>query len=148
MELLLRFCSRCFKVPSRGGHRRSLVAAIARQLDEETDDPSATPVNSRGRRTRRPPQDPTEFWASRVSMKLEEGDFRGAVRLACSEDTIAASNDATFAALQLKHPPPLPDSSIPLSFRTRLLHLSLCRLTRVQKLFDHSRSGQQVGQMV
>ena len=88
-------------------------AAIARQLDEETDDPSATPVNSRGRRTRRPPQDPTEFWASRVSMKLEEGDFRGAVRLACSEDTITASNDATFAVLQLKHPPPHPDSSIP-----------------------------------
>ena len=110
---LLRFCSRCFKVPSRGGHRRSLVAAIARQLDEETDDPSATPVISRGRRTRRPPQDPTKVWASRVSMKLEEGDFRGAVRLACSEDTIAASNDATFAALQLKHPPPHPDSSIP-----------------------------------
>ena len=27
---LLRFCSWCFKVPSRGGHRRSLVAAIAR----------------------------------------------------------------------------------------------------------------------
>ena len=81
---LLRFCLRCFKVPSRGGHHRSLVAAIARQLDEETDDPSATPVNSRGRRTRRPPQDHTEFWASRVSMKLEKGDFRGAVRLACS----------------------------------------------------------------
>ena len=90
-----------------------MVAAIARQLDEETDDPSATSVNARGRRTRRPPQDPTEFWASRVSMKLEEGDFRGAVRLACSEDTIATSNHATFAALQLKHSPPHPDSSIP-----------------------------------
>ena len=46
-------------------------------------------------------------------MKLEEGDFRGAVRLACSEDSIAASIDATFAALQLKHPPPHPDSFIP-----------------------------------
>ena len=56
---LLRFCSLCFKVPSKGGHRRSLVTVIARQLDEEMDDPFATPVNSRGRRTHRPPQDPT-----------------------------------------------------------------------------------------
>ena len=46
-------------------------------------------------------------------MKLEEGDFRGAVRLACSEDSIAASSETTFAALLLKHPPPHPDSSIP-----------------------------------
>ena len=112
-DRLLRFCSRCFKVPSRGGHRRSLVAAIAKQLGEEADGPSTPPVSSRGRRARRPPQDPTELWASHVSMKLEEGDFRGAVRLACSEDSIAASSDATFAALQLKHPLPHPDSSIP-----------------------------------
>ena len=112
-DRLLRFCSWFLKVPSRGGHRRSLVAAIAKQLGEEADGPSTPPVSSCGRRARRPPQDPTEFWASRVSMKLEEGDFRGAVRLACSEDSIAASSDATFAALQFKHPPPHPDSFIP-----------------------------------
>ena len=81
-------------------------------------------------------------------MKQEEGDFRGAVRLACSEDTIAASNDATFVALQLKHPPPHPDSSIPPFLQDTVAPLSLCPLTRLQKLFDHSRSGQQVGQMV
>ena len=80
-DRLLRFCSRCFKVPPRGGHRRSLVAAIAKQLGEEADGPSTPHVTSRGRRARKPPQDPTELWASRVSMKLEEGDFRGAVRL-------------------------------------------------------------------
>ena len=112
-DRLLCFCSRCFKVPYRGCHRRSLVAAIVKQLGEEADGPSTPPVSSRGRRARRTHQDPTEIWASRVSMKLEEGDFRGAVRLACSEDSIAASSDATFAALQLKHPPPHPDSSIP-----------------------------------
>ena len=88
-DRLLRFCSRYFKVPSRGGHRRSLVAAIAKQLDEEADGLSTPPGSSRGRRARRPPQNPTELWASRVSM------------------------NATFAALQLKHPPPHPDSSIP-----------------------------------
>ena len=107
-DRLLRFCSRCFKVPCRGGHRRSLVAAIAKQLGEEADGPSTPSVSSRDGRARRPPQDPTELWASRVSMKLEEGDFRGAVRLECSEDSIAASSDATFTALQFKHPPPRP----------------------------------------
>ena len=48
-----------------------------------------------------------------MSAKLEDGDFRGAVRLACSEDCIADMDPATFAALQAKHPPPHPLSSIP-----------------------------------
>ena len=43
-DRLLRFCLRCFKVPSRGGHRRSLVAAIAKQLGEEADGPSTPPL--------------------------------------------------------------------------------------------------------
>ena len=30
-----------------------------------------------------------EVLASRVANKLEEGDYKGAVRLACAEDTIA-----------------------------------------------------------
>ena len=117
---LLRFGSRCLRVPARGGHRRSLVAAINRQLGDEQEEvcPSAPLVSSRARRARRPPQDPLKSLASRVSMKLEEGDFRGAIRLACSEDTIAESNDTTFAALQLKHPPPHPSSPFLLSLKT------------------------------
>ena len=51
--------------------------------------------------------------AINVSAKLEEGDFRGAVRLACSEDSVAEANEATIAALRLKHPAPHPDSSMP-----------------------------------
>ena len=51
--------------------------------------------------------------ATRVSAKLEEGDFRGAVRLACSEDSIAEANESTIAALRSKHPAPHPDSSMP-----------------------------------
>ena len=48
-----------------------------------------------------------------MSEKLEEGDFKGAVCLACSEDSIADRSDATFIALKEKYPPPHPDSSIP-----------------------------------
>ena len=48
-----------------------------------------------------------------MSAKLEEGDFKGAVRLASSEDTLAPMNEATFEALKGKHPPPHPDTIIP-----------------------------------
>ena len=54
--------------------------------------------------------DPDAQFAARVLAKLEEGDFKGAVRLASSEDTL---NDATLEALKEKHPPPHPDSIIP-----------------------------------
>ena len=42
---------------------------------------------------------------------LEEGDFRGAVRLTCSEDSIANNSEDTIAALRSKHPPPHPQST-------------------------------------
>ena len=111
-DRLLRFSSRCFRVPARGGHRRSLATAINRQLSDEVDYPT-TPSRSSLKKFYRPPQDPFKSLASRVSLKLEEGDFKGAVRLACSEDTIADMSEATFSALQQKHPSPHPDSSIP-----------------------------------
>ena len=42
--------------------------------------------------------------ASRVSMKLEESDLiKGAVRIACSEDTIVDCSDETFTTMQSKH---------------------------------------------
>ena len=44
--------------------------------------------------------------AHQVSRKIEDGDVRGAIRLARSEDTLAEFSDETFAALQAKHPPP------------------------------------------
>ena len=109
-DRLLRFSSRCFRAPARGGHRWSLAAAINRQLSDEVDYPP-TPSRSSLKNFHRP-QDPIKSLASRVSLKLEEGDFKGAVRLACSEDTIADMSEATFSALQ-KHPSPHPDSSIP-----------------------------------
>ena len=46
-----------------------------------------------------------------MSAKLEEGDFKGAVRLACSSSTIADRNDATLEVLKKKHPPPHQDTS-------------------------------------
>ena len=48
-----------------------------------------------------------------MSAKLEEGDFRGAIRLACSEDTLADFSEVTYDALCAKHPPAHPNSEIP-----------------------------------
>ena len=112
-DRLLRFCSRCFRSPPRGGHRRSLAMAINRQLSEETNCSTTPPTSTCSKQTRGPPQDPLKTLASRVSSKLEEGDFKGAVKLACSEDTIADMSIATLSALQQKHPSPHPDSCIP-----------------------------------
>ena len=41
---------------------------------------------------------------ARVSIKTEDGDVRGAIRLAASDDTLAPNDGITLAALKLKHP--------------------------------------------
>ena len=62
---------------------------------------------------RRTARDPLETLAIRVASKLEEGDFKGAVRLASSEDSVAEPNDRTLQALKEKHPAPHPNYSPP-----------------------------------
>ena len=56
---------------------------------------------------------PAKYLRSTISLKLGEGDFTGAVRLASSRDSVAPVNDATFSALLTKHPLPHPASSMP-----------------------------------
>ena len=51
---------------------------------------------------------------SRVASKLEEGNFKGAVRTVCSEDSIADIDSAeTISALQEKHHPMHLDVHVP-----------------------------------
>jgi hypothetical protein len=70
---------------------------------------------------------------------LEEGDFKGAIRLACSKDVNAEYSEATLDALMFKHPPPHPSYTIeqqsynePLAFPVstevlrRQIHSFLC----------------------
>ena len=60
-----------------------------------------------------------------VSAKLEEGDFKGTVRLASSEDTLAPFNEATFEALKKRHPDPHPESIIA-PIKERQGHHAIC----------------------
>jgi len=50
-----------------------------------------------------------KYLANLVSKKLEEGNFKAAVWLICSEDHPAPCSVDTLAALTLKHPPPTTD---------------------------------------
>jgi hypothetical protein len=60
------------------------------------------------------PYDPPKTLAACVACKLEEGDFKGAVRLACSSsESIAPDDDNLLQLLKDKHPPPHPESVIP-----------------------------------
>ena len=74
-----------------------------KQVAEERFDDDTEPHNI-SKPKRSVMQNPMETLAARVSSKLEEGDYRGAVRLASSQEKFAEHSDATTAALRLKHP--------------------------------------------
>ena len=109
---LLLFPARCLRAPKRGVRRWNLVRDINEQMRAESDPPPAPPQSQPNRKHPKT-HDQLESLSARVATKLEEGNFKGAVRLACSEELIADMNDKTLAALQLKHPPPHPDSQLP-----------------------------------
>ena len=108
-DRLFRFSVRCLRAPKRAGHRRSL-ATLATQMIREEGDPDQ---HTSSKRLRRPSQQSWESLAARISSKLEEGDFKGAVRLASSEDTIRDLDEETLSALRDKHPAAHPDTDIP-----------------------------------
>ena len=106
---LLNFPKTCFSASNRGGKRWSLVKHVNNQLLEENDPSSPPYINASTRQIgKKHCCDALHLLISSVSMKLEEGDFRGAVRLASSEDSFAEFN--TIAA---KHPSPCEDSKFP-----------------------------------
>lgn len=113
---LLFFGPRCLRVPQTKSGRRqtSLATLVNNQLRLEEDASLLPPRSTRARKPRKA-RDTAAYLARQVSLKLEEGegDFKGAVQLACSEDTIADRSDSILEALRSKHPPPHPDISFP-----------------------------------
>jgi hypothetical protein len=51
--------------------------------------------------------------AARVSAKLEDGDIRGAIRLASSGDSLAPFDDVTAASLHTKQPARAASDTVP-----------------------------------
>ena len=89
---LSRFTARCFHVPEERIKNRSLASEVNQQLNNETDPPQVERKFTSHRK--RKPQDTMCYLASQVSAKLEEGDFRGAIRLVCYEDSIAPQSES------------------------------------------------------
>ena len=109
---LLHFAQCSLQIPVRQKEKLSLASIVNKQIRNGCLPPHVvTLVPGRKRRVNKV-KDPLEILAGKVSAKLEEGDLRGAVRLACSEETIAEYSDETFSALQAKHPHPSADSVI------------------------------------
>ena len=84
---LFKFGRRCLAVPRRGGRRRNLASAVNAQLQEEAEPPSNLSSHLRSKHRPSPNgQANGDFrsLAKRVSSKLEDGDYRGAVCAACS----------------------------------------------------------------
>jgi Reverse transcriptase (RNA-dependent DNA polymerase) len=106
---LLRFSHACLAVPGgRGGRRHvsSLATKVNKALDMYTSahQPNMTSLrHSDKKRSRR--ADAEANIAARVTEKLEDGDVRGAIRLASSDDTMAPHDQHTLGELRLKHPP-------------------------------------------
>ena len=95
--------------PFRGGKQWSLATLVNKQVAQESSTiemPAALHHNRAKPSKRLIGMDHLTFG---VSSKLEEGDYRGAVRLACSEDVVADQSIGTF----LKHPPSPPNSDTP-----------------------------------
>ena len=108
---LFKFGRRCLAVPRRGGWRRNLASTVNAQLQEEAEPLSNLSSLSRSKHRPSPnghADGDFRGLAKRVSSKLEDGDYRGAVRIACSEDAIGEVSDDTLSALQRKHPSPHP----------------------------------------
>ena len=100
---LFAFTFTCFGVPGQRGGQRHLKSLASKVNAAVTCFPASSapvkqqkPVKSR--------QSSDVNLAARVSSKLEDGDIRGAIRLAASDDTLAPFDDVTAEALRFKHP--------------------------------------------
>ena len=108
---LMFFPRRCLRAPERGGCHRNLTHLVNKQITEERDPLAPSSLFHKNRR--RDASSDLISLARRVSIKLEEGNINGAVRLATSEESIAEDDDSTISALRAKHPPAHSDTPFP-----------------------------------
>ena len=116
--------------PRRAGKRWKLSSLVNNQVSQESGyramDRLLNSIHPRHRRVNpTKTQNAIDTIVSRVSSKLEEADYRGAVRLVSSEDIVADHSKATLEALKEKHLPPHSDSSMPKVACTAALPFSL-----------------------
>ena len=90
---------------------------------------------------------PVESVAERVAAKLEEGDFKGAIRLPNSGDSPAEVNEITISALKQKYPALHPGSNMPsLSSQEKAASIEVAKRKRSMPS-DPSQMVQPAGRM-
>ena len=119
-------------------HRRSLTSQV-NELVKIKADPVVAPI----RPLSKPRSQNLDALAARVATKLEEGDFKGAVHLACSEDSIADLSNETMAALKSKHPAAHLNTKIPTPPDASNVPVPIAEeeVTRAVRSFPNGSSG-------
>jgi len=107
-DKLLAFGQFILHRPMRGGARRNLTNIIARRCSDFTTDPNKVELPSIGRnrlvvKSGRKNGEINSL-ARAVTVRLEEGNFRGAVRLITSDDELTAASFEVLQTLREKHP--------------------------------------------
>ena len=116
-EKLLAFGRSILHRPTKGSSRRNLTNIIARRCSEFSTNPCGAELSTSHRAracimrksktdsTRGEDKGGMEGLARAVTVRLEEGNYKGAVRLLASNDALASPTPETLHALREKHPP-------------------------------------------
>jgi len=91
-------------VPRECDEVKNLTKWVKEQVSSWSRDFSVPQARSRPALVRKFRPDSDVALAKKIEAKLGDGDIRGAIRLACSEDTIAPNDAVTLASLEQKHP--------------------------------------------
>ena len=105
---LLSFGPDILSKPKRGGKRRNISTIINTRLREWNSPEQRVEEQEPERHPHRPQHrqkdSQLQYLASAVASKLEDGNYKAAIRLICSEDKPAKENAVTLSALKMKHP--------------------------------------------
>ena len=94
----------CLVQPERGGKCKNFTKLIVKQI-ESSSAPTSLSKDLKHKRLPKVSQlSADELAAKRASTKLEAGDVRGAVRLLCSDESMAPLCESTRQSLFSKHP--------------------------------------------
>ena len=108
---LLNFGCRNLTVPVKAGKKVSVASLIRKRLSENQNrnrpKENVEAVSGSRRRNKK------STISSVVQSKVGEGNIRAAVRILCSDETLAENNEKTFKQLQDKHPAATGSSNSP-----------------------------------
>ena len=101
---LLNFGSTILRKPERGGKRNNITSIIKKRTTEDTSLSALPLINHDGLHHHRRKPNTSASIASSVTVKVEDGNIKAALRLLCSEDKPATDSEDTYSKLQEKHP--------------------------------------------